>query len=167
MQGEQRFLLLPSLCFLMLLHHLTFSHTIFTFHDTKKESFWKHCGKRRKCWLPAFPPFPTMFSTHSITNFDFWVMFILLSAPAFNLEWSKILLFDRDSKATKVSHGIILFYSCDLCTGRLFDQRLCQYSVWGLIMVIVTDKFLSHHCLLFLRRLWGKQPGLLTNTEYW
>ena len=21
----------------------------------------KHCGKRRKCWLPAFPPFPTMF----------------------------------------------------------------------------------------------------------
>ena len=22
----------------------------------------KHCGKRRKCWLPAFPPFPTMFS---------------------------------------------------------------------------------------------------------
>ena len=23
----------------------------------------KHCGKRRKCWLPAFSPFPTMFST--------------------------------------------------------------------------------------------------------
>ena len=22
----------------------------------------KHCGKRRKCWLPAFYPFPTMFS---------------------------------------------------------------------------------------------------------
>ena len=21
----------------------------------------KHCGKRRKCWLPAFSPFPTMF----------------------------------------------------------------------------------------------------------
>ena len=21
----------------------------------------KHCGKRRKCWLPAFYPFPTMF----------------------------------------------------------------------------------------------------------
>ena len=28
--------------------------------------FWKgrkHCGKRRKCWLPAFSPFPTMFSS--------------------------------------------------------------------------------------------------------
>ena len=22
----------------------------------------KHCGKWRKCWLPAFSPFPTMFS---------------------------------------------------------------------------------------------------------
>ena len=22
----------------------------------------KHCGKRRKCWLPAFSPFPTLFS---------------------------------------------------------------------------------------------------------
>ena len=23
---------------------------------------WKHCGKRRKCGLPGFSPFPTMFS---------------------------------------------------------------------------------------------------------
>ena len=22
----------------------------------------KHCGERRKCWLPAFSPLPTMFS---------------------------------------------------------------------------------------------------------
>ena len=22
----------------------------------------KHCGKKRKCWLPAFSPFPIMFS---------------------------------------------------------------------------------------------------------
>ena len=25
----------------------------------------KHSGKRRKCWLPAFSPFPTMFSIGS------------------------------------------------------------------------------------------------------
>ena len=25
----------------------------------------KHCGKRRKCWLPAFSPFPTLFSNAS------------------------------------------------------------------------------------------------------
>ena len=24
----------------------------------------EHCGKRRKCWLPAFSPLPTMFSKH-------------------------------------------------------------------------------------------------------
>ena len=23
----------------------------------------KHCGKKRKCWLPAYSPFPTTFST--------------------------------------------------------------------------------------------------------
>ena len=33
----------------------------------KKSQFWfgksrKDCGKRRKCWLPAFSPFPTMLS---------------------------------------------------------------------------------------------------------
>ena len=26
------------------------------------ETWKKHCGKRRKCWLTAFSPFPTMFS---------------------------------------------------------------------------------------------------------
>ena len=29
----------------------------------------KHCGKRMKCWLPAFYPFPTMFSK----GFFVWV----------------------------------------------------------------------------------------------
>ena len=31
--------------------------------------FWygrKHCGKRRKCWLPAFSPSPTMFLKSSL-----------------------------------------------------------------------------------------------------
>ena len=35
--------------------------------------FWKgrkHCGKRRKCWLPAFFPFHTMFSK----GFFLWVV---------------------------------------------------------------------------------------------
>ena len=35
------------------------------FNNHKKEGFGKHCGKRRKCWLPAFSPFPTAFSTLS------------------------------------------------------------------------------------------------------
>ena len=48
------------------------------FADNKLNFGWKlgirfskgrtHCGKRRKCWLPAFSPFPTMFSK----GFYFW-----------------------------------------------------------------------------------------------
>ena len=29
---------------------LTLYHTIPTFNDPEREGFWKHCGKRRKCW---------------------------------------------------------------------------------------------------------------------
>ena len=29
---------------------LTIYHTITSFNDRKKEDFWEHCGKRRKCW---------------------------------------------------------------------------------------------------------------------
>ena len=28
----------------------TFYHTIASFNNHKKEAFWKHCRKRRKCW---------------------------------------------------------------------------------------------------------------------
>ena len=48
-----------------------FNQAIPTFNDLEKESFLKLCGKRRKCWWPAFSPFPTMFSTHSKWNFNF------------------------------------------------------------------------------------------------
>ena len=44
---------------------LSLYHTIPTVNDPKKEGFGKHYGKRRKCWLPAFSPFPTVFSTPS------------------------------------------------------------------------------------------------------
>ena len=30
----------------------------------------KHCWKRRKCWLPVFSPFPTMFSTLLYTKLN-------------------------------------------------------------------------------------------------
>ena len=42
---------------------LTLYHTIQTFNDLEKEAFGKQRGKRRKCWYPAFSPFPTMFAT--------------------------------------------------------------------------------------------------------
>ena len=37
--------------------------TIPNVKDPEEEAFGKHCGKRRKCWLPAFSPFSTMYST--------------------------------------------------------------------------------------------------------
>ena len=75
---------------------LTLYHTILSFNDPEKEDFWKHCGKRRKCWSSAFSPFPTMFSTRPKTNFSFWVTFILLSANAFNLGQSINLSFGKE-----------------------------------------------------------------------
>ena len=48
---------------------LTLYHTIPSFNNPEKDAFSKHCGKGRKCWYPAFPPFRTMFSTHPQENF--------------------------------------------------------------------------------------------------
>ena len=62
----------------------------------RKVAFRKHSGKRRKCWLPAFSPFPTMFSTVPRAYFSFCVTFILSSVNALNLDWSKILLFGKE-----------------------------------------------------------------------
>ena len=86
---------------------LTLYHTILTFNDPKKEAFWKHCGKRRKCWKPAFSPFPTMLSTLPKANFKFSVTFILSSANYFNLDQSKILSFGRE---LTLSHASPSFY---------------------------------------------------------
>ena len=46
-----------SFCCKEFTHYLT----VHTFVDPKKEAVRKHCGKKRKCWCPAFSPFPTMF----------------------------------------------------------------------------------------------------------
>ena len=64
---------IPKLC-----HHLTLYQTMFCLDLSKLNALAdgknksnieicfgngrKHCRKRRKCWLPAFSPFPTMFS---------------------------------------------------------------------------------------------------------
>ena len=74
---------------------LTLYHTNPTFDNPEKEAFRKHCGKRRKCWLPAFSPFPKMFSTLHKTNLKSSVTFILSFANTFNLDKPKILSFGR------------------------------------------------------------------------
>ena len=49
-----------------LLLNKTLYQTIPYFHDHRKIK--KRCGKRRKCWLPTFSPFPTMFSFLLMSN---------------------------------------------------------------------------------------------------
>ena len=44
-------------------------HTIPNFNNPEKGGFRKHCGKRRKCFIPAFSGIPTIFSTLLSTNF--------------------------------------------------------------------------------------------------
>ena len=56
---------------------LTFYHTIMTFNDPKEEGFEKHYEKRRKCLLPAFSSFPTVFSTPSQREIVILVMFVV------------------------------------------------------------------------------------------
>ena len=62
-------------------------------------------GKYRKCWLPAFSPFLTMFSTLPSKIFTFWAIFIVLYANAFNLDKSKILLFGKELTLSQISPG--------------------------------------------------------------
>ena len=44
-----------------------------------------------------------MFSAHPNTNFNFWITFILSSANAFNLDYSKILSFGKELKNYQTS----------------------------------------------------------------
>ena len=70
-------------------------YTIPTFNNQEKEAFQKQCYKSRKCFLPTFSLFPTLFYTFSKTNLEFRDDFILSSANAFNLGKSKILSFGK------------------------------------------------------------------------
>ena len=69
----------------------TLYHTVLTLNNPKEEGFGKHCGKRIKCWYPAFSLFPTVFSTLSKKEILILATFILSSANAFDLVTSKLL----------------------------------------------------------------------------
>ena len=75
---------------------LTLYHTIPTFNDPKEEAFGKHCGKRRKCWQPAFSSFPTVFSNLLQREIVILAILHLSSANAFNLVMSKKLSFGKE-----------------------------------------------------------------------
>ena len=70
-------------------------HTVLTFNNPKEEGFGKNCRKRRKCWSPAFSPFPTVFSILPQRKIIILAMFNLLSTNLLNLVISKILSFGK------------------------------------------------------------------------
>ena len=80
--------------------NLTHCPTIPTFITSGKESFRKHCGKKRENALNQ--PFPTMFSTLPNTNFYFSVTMTLSSANALNLVKAKILSFGKELNVAQV-----------------------------------------------------------------
>ena len=59
-------------------------------------------GKGENVGNQHFSPFPTMFSILSKTNLNFWVIFILSSAKALNLDQSKILSFGKELNIYKM-----------------------------------------------------------------
>ena len=77
---------------------LNLNRTIPNFNNSWEGGFWKHFGKRRKCWLPAFSPFPKMISILSETNFILTSHIFFSCAKALNLDQSKILSFGKELK---------------------------------------------------------------------
>ena len=73
--------------------------TIMSLWGPRIEGLWKHCRKMRKCWLPGFSPFPTVFSTLLKANFNIWVSFIFSSANVSIWIGLKFLLSAKELKA--------------------------------------------------------------------
>ena len=73
--------------------YLTFYHTI----PTLRKRVWKTLGKKRKCWLPAFSLFPSVFYS-IIDRIGHFSMFNLSSTSAFSLTRARILSLARVEK---------------------------------------------------------------------
>ena len=83
---NQRFLRFPLL--------FTIQSRLLT--NLRKQVVEKRCRIRRKCWQPAFSPYPTGFSVLSKRETIILATFHLLSANDFSLDGSKILLFGKE-----------------------------------------------------------------------
>ena len=70
--------------------HLTLYWIMLTFNVHLIEALWKHVGKRKKCSLPEFSPFSTLFSTLAKKDCTIWATLKLLSANGpFSLLFTK------------------------------------------------------------------------------
>ena len=82
-------------------------HTIRVLKSLNENAFENSLGKRRKCSVPEFSPFVTMFLTLSKTAIKVWVAFDQWSVNyVLNLLWPKILL---SGKKLTLNHTILTF----------------------------------------------------------
>ena len=58
-------------------------YPIFRTYDPEKDSVWKHCKQKRKCWEPGYPSFSTMFSNLSETSSTIWATSTLYHTTKF------------------------------------------------------------------------------------
>ena len=101
----EQFLLFPQCfqkaCFLRASKGVTVwewvNNTISTSNNPERGFFRKHSGKTRKCWLPAFSPFPTMFSTLPKTKFQFFILHLFCCLRMLSI-WTSLrfLSFGKD-----------------------------------------------------------------------
>ena len=75
----------------------------------------KHCGKRRKCWLPALSPFPTMFST--LSQYSHNVSYSIIIFP-------QCFLLYHNSNSTIFSQCFLLYHNVN---SIIFSQCFLLY----------------------------------------
>ena len=70
------------------------------FERPKERRFLKILWERRKCWLSAISPFPTIFSTLSKKKLYNLIHIEIVVCHAFNLDKDKILWFGKALQTT-------------------------------------------------------------------
>ena len=116
----------------------------------------KHCGKRRKCWLLAFSPFPTVF----FKALSVWFHYFFWNKPFPNKPWfwcvwstslMKTLWEKKLLVTSNISFSHIVFYPF----GELFaffhqiqNCRLQTLSVWKSLKFVIWERVKTWDCLI-------------------
>ena len=113
---------------------LTFKHIMMTFNDPEKEAFWKHSEKNRKFRIPAFSPFPIIFSILKQKNSISWGIFKMMSTNAFNSDQSKFLSFGKELVHLQVVPSHVSLHRL------IWVETFCYLLAFCLSMELSTSK---------------------------
>ena len=137
-----------------------------TFNDPVKEAFRKNCRKRRKHWLQAFSPFPTMLSTLLNKHFDFQVtfFFFLSSSNAFNLIQSRISLFGKELSRSWLHFAqmfskafIIKVIETQKCVVKAYPNKRIFFLFWCITKFADIDNRVHERTFLTFHKTIGCQ----------